>query len=222
MPDGRGRFPSRRWLIATAAVAAVVAVGVGLTIGGAAGERVGSGLPRPASQPPQPPTPTPAPGPAADEPPPGFVRFSDRQSRFSIAYPADWASLGTPSGGVDLLVTRERAASLLVRSLPLAFEVEARELPAARRLTDRIVASGRRVKLLAEVRRIELGGLPGWFYFYSFRDASGRRGTHSHYFLFRGSTLITLVLQALPAGDFPRYAPTFDAIAATFRATAAP
>lgn len=221
MTDGRGRFLSRRWLVA-AAVGAVAAVGVGLTIGGAAGERVGSGLPRPASQPPQPPPRTPAPGPAADEPPPGFVRFRDRESRFSIAYPSDWAPLDTESGGVDLLVTKGRAASLLVRSIPLAFEVEARELPAAKRLTDQIVASGRRVRLLAEARRIELGGLPGWFYFYSFRDGSGRRGTHSHYFLFRGSTLITLVFQAVPARDFPRYATTFDAIAATFRAAATP
>ncbi|MBA3370119.1 MAG: hypothetical protein H0T96_01490, partial [Thermoleophilaceae bacterium] len=49
-----------------------------------------------------------------------------------------------------------RAASLLVRSVPLAFEVEARELPAAKRLTDQIVASGERVRLLAEARRIEL------------------------------------------------------------------
>jgi hypothetical protein len=81
------------------------------------------------------------------------------------------------------------------------------------------VASGKGVRLLAETRRIELGGLPGWFYFYTFRDGS-RRGVHSHYFLFQGSTMITLVFQALPADQFPRYAPTFDRIAGSFRAAA--
>jgi hypothetical protein len=217
MPDGGRRFLTRRWLIPAALVAAAAAVGIGVTIGGGAGERVGAGLPRPASPPQQPASP-PAPGPATGDPPPGFVRFLDDQRRFSIAYPADWSPLGAASDDVNLLVTKGRAASLLVRSVPLAFEVEARELPAAKRLTDQIVASGERVRLLAEARRIELGGLPGWFYFYSFRDASGRRGTHSHYFLFQGSTLITLVFQALPTDDFRRYATTFDSIAVTFRA----
>ena len=216
MPDGPRRFLTRRWLVLAALVAAAAAVGIGVAIGGAAGERVGSSVPQPASPPPQ----RPAPASPADDPPPGFVRFRDDQGRFSIAYPADWTSLGAPGGDVELLVTRRRAASLLARTIPLGLEVESRELPAVKRLTDRIVASGRQVRLLAESRRIELDGLPGWFYYYSFRDASGRRGTHSHYFLFQGRTLITLVFQALPADDFRRYATTFDRIAGTFRAAA--
>ncbi len=211
MTTGWRRFLTRRWLIVAALVAAAAAVLIGVTIGGAAGERVESSVPRPAS-------PGQQPAPAASPTPPGFVRFRDEQGRFSIAYPADWKARSAPGGDVNLLVTKGRGASLLVRSVPLAFEVEAREMPATKRLTDQVVASGKGVRLLAEARRIQLGRLPGWFYFYAFRDASGRLGTHSHYFLFDGSTMITLVFQALPAKDFARYAPTFDRIVRTFSA----
>ncbi|MCA1702207.1 MAG: hypothetical protein LC808_02620, partial [Actinobacteria bacterium] len=160
------------------------------------------------------------PAPAASATPPGFVRFRDDRGRFSIAHPAEWEGRRGATGDIELLVTKGRAASLLVRSVPIAFEVAPAELPATKRLTDQIVASGKGVRLLAETRRIELGGLPGWFYFYIFRDGSGRRGVHSHYFLFQGATMITLVFQALPADEFPRYAPTFDRIAGSFRAAA--
>ena len=105
------------------------------------------------------------------------------------------------------------------RRFSIAYPADWSPLGATSDDVNRLVTKGRRrVRLLAEARRIELGGLPGWFYFYSFRDASGRRGTHSHYFLFQGSTLITLVFQALPTDDFRRYATTFDSIAVTFRA----
>jgi hypothetical protein len=211
MPEGLRRFATRRRLVIAALVAAAAAVAIGVTIGGAAGERVGSAVPQPASPPAR------KPAPAA---PPGFVRFSDQQGRFSIAYPADWEARSGATGDIELLVTKGRAASLLVRSVPLAFAVEPAELPGAKRLTDGIVASGKGVRLLAEARRIELGGLPGWFYFYSFRDGSRRGGTHSHYFLFQGATMITLVFQALPAENFPDYAPTFDRIATSFHAKA--
>lgn len=214
MTPGRRRFLTRRRLIAAALVAAAAAVAIGVTIGGAAGNRVESSVPRPAS----PPAGKPAPAPG--EPPPGFVRFREDQGRFSIAYPADWDVRRGTTGDIELIATKGRKASLLARSVPLAFEVEPAELPATKRLTDQIVGSGKGVVLLAETRRIELGGLPGWFYFYVFRDGSGRRGTHSHYFLFQGATMITLVFQTLPAQDFPRYATTFDRIAGTFRAAA--
>lgn len=200
----------RRWLIAGAVAAGALAVGIGLVVGGAAGERVGSGLSPPASQPPR--------APAPPDAPPGFVRFRADGGLFSIAYPADWMRLDARDANVELLVTGKRAASLLARAIPLRFRVDRRNLPAIKDLTDRIVASGRRVRLLAQERRVELGGLPGYFYLYSFRDDSGRRGTHSHYFLFRGDTMITLVFQALPASRFDHFAPLFDRMASTFRA----
>lgn len=214
MTPGWRRFLTRRRLTVAALVAAAAAVAIGVTIGGAAGERVGSSVPKPASPPAR------QPAPAASETPPGFVRFRDDQGRFSLAYPVDWEVQRGATPDIELLVTKGRTASLLARSVPLAFEVEPAELPATKRLTDQIVASGKGVRLLAETRRINLGGLPGWFYFYTFRDGSGRRGTHSHYFLFQGATMITLVFQSLPADEFPRYAPTFDLVAGSFRAAA--
>ncbi len=117
-----------------------------------------------------------------------------------------------------LATTRVGDASFLVRVVPLPLEVNRANLGAAKRITDRVVTSGRRVRLLAPPQRSDLGGLPGFFYLYTFEDAdSGRRGAHSHYFLFRGDTMITLVFQALPADRLSLFAPLFDRIASTFR-----
>ena len=116
-----------------------------------------------------------------------------------------------PPGFVRFLDDQRRFSIALPGRLESARRDERRRQPARDQGSEAGAAPGR-------ARRIELGGLPGWFYFYSFRDASGRRGTHSHYFLFQGSTLITLVFQALPTDDFRRYATTFDSIAVTFRA----
>ncbi|MBA3422924.1 MAG: hypothetical protein H0U12_13740 [Thermoleophilaceae bacterium] len=203
------RALSRRWLIAAGLAVGALAVGIGVVVGGAAGDRVGSGFSPPAPQPP--------PAPAVPDATPGFVRFLDGRGRFSIDFPRDWKRLATPDA--ELLAARGRVASLLVRSVPLRFRVERRDLSKVEALTDEIVASGSKVKLLAESRQIELGGLPGYFYFYSFRDPkTRRRGTHSHYFLFQGTTMITIVLQALPDRYFERFVTDFDRIAASFRA----
>lgn len=205
----RALTPRLRLLIAAGLVAAALAVALGAVFGGAAGERVGARL-SPLSAPAR------APAPAA--PPAGFTRFS-APGLFSIDYPSDWRRLGSRGADVDLLATRGEAASLLVRTIALRVPIERRDLAKVRTLTDEVVASGRQVRLLAEARRIELGGLPGYFYFYSFSDPrSGRRGTHSHYFLFRGDKMITIVLQALPERRFERFSEDFDRIAASFRA----
>ncbi len=159
---------------------------------------------------------TPRPSPPRD-PPPGFVAFRDEL--FSIAHPASWIRRQSRDPEIALLaMTRDSSASFLVRAVPVGFEIESANLEAAKRLTDRVVTSGRRVKLLAPPQRSDLGGLPGFFYLYTFKDAdSGRRGAHSHYFLFRGETMITIVFQTLPADRLALYAPLFDRIARTFR-----
>jgi hypothetical protein len=64
---------------------------------------------------------------------------------------------------------------------------------------------------------VRQAGLPGYFYFYSFKDpASGQEGVHSHYFLFKGPTMISFVFQALPKDDFQRLANVFDEVIGTF------
>ena len=113
-------------------------------------------------------------------------------------------------------------ASLLVRAAEIGTEVGAKDLRRAKNLTDRLVARGQRVRLLRPARQIELGGLPGWLYIYSFDDPdTGQRGAHAHYFLFRGDTLITVVFQTLPSESFATYAPLFDRLEASFKADAA-
>ena len=192
-----------RLAIAAALLCAALAVFFGSLVGDTTGERVGSGLSPPGPKPPPAPPKT---AQTPDRPAAGFTRFRQRRGLFTIDYPTDWRRLDARGSGVDLLAARGEAASVLVRSIPLRYAVGRAQLREVEALTDRIVASGREVRLLAEVRQVELGGLHGYFYFYSFSDPrTARRGTHSHYFLFRGTTLITIVLQALPESRFERF-----------------
>ncbi|MFN2388207.1 MAG: hypothetical protein ABR575_01170, partial [Actinomycetota bacterium] len=165
-----------------------------------------------------PPSASPSAGPSPAAIPPGFVEVRDDGGRFSIAYPAGWKRLGSPDPDVRLVAAGAQDDSLLVRTTRLGFRVGAGQLPAVRKLTDRIVQSGKGVRILSGPQEVEVGGLPGWFYFYSFKDpATGRRGAHSHYFLFRGRTMLGIVFQTIPAERFPRLAPVFDQIVGTFQ-----
>lgn len=196
---------SRSTLLVVAVLGAIV-----LGAGGALAGRslLSSRIPTPAPPAPRPETP-------ASAPPAGFVEFRDEL--FSIAYPAGWARQASRNPEVEILATGERSASFLVRVVPLNFDVGPANVEAAKPLTDRVVKSGRGVKLIAPPQRSDLGGLPGYFYLYSYRDGEGRRGAHSHYFLFKGDTMFTIVFQAVPEDRLPELAPVFDRIARTFR-----
>ncbi|MGH3838563.1 MAG: hypothetical protein ACRDSF_23145 [Pseudonocardiaceae bacterium] len=150
--------------------------------------------------------------------PADFTAFRSEQAGFELAYPTSWSTLNTQDPQVLLLVSQGTQDSFLVRSLELQAPVGPQELPAAKQLTDQIVGSNKTVQMVTEPKQIELGGLPGFFYFYSFQDPpTGQEGVHSHYFLFNGKTMISLVFQTLPKEHFPTSAPTFDKITATFR-----
>ncbi len=195
----------RRWI--SVAVLGTVAVAAGVAGGQVL---VASTVPSPAPAPPRPAPPARSPGPPA-----GFVEFRDEL--FSIAYPAGWTRQESRDPEVEVLATGDRSASFLVRVVPLNFDVGPANVGAAKRLTDKVVKSGRGVKLIAPPQRSDLGGLPGYFYLYSYRDGDGRRGAHSHYFLFKGDTMFTIVFQAVPADRLPELAQVFDRIARTFR-----
>jgi hypothetical protein len=108
--------------------------------------------------------------------------------------------------------------SILVRVTPLDAPVAKAQLAEARKATDAIVASSDGVSLKAEPTETEQGGLPGLYYLYTFRDpVSGWTGVHSHFFLFKDKTMISLVFQSLPQGDFSRLAPLFDRVAGSLR-----
>jgi hypothetical protein len=147
------------------------------------------------------------------------VRFKDEISKFSIAYPGDWTRLQTSGAesDVSLLVQANRTTSLIVRAAPVGLATVTRKtLPIVRNLTDGLVAADPRAKLLGAPQPVELGGLPGYRYRYSYGSGE-TSGAHDHYFLFKGGRLIQLVFQAVPSGRLDALTPTFDRIAATFR-----
>lgn len=214
---GRGRQTHglpRSWLVLSALVLAL-AVTAAVLVGRLVASGVAPSSARPAGRP----TARAVVPAATPRSSPALVSFRDARTGLSIGYPATWTHLVSPQRSVVLVAARGEAASLLLRVVPLGIEVTSATLPRVKALTDRLVRSGQGVKLLAASKAIELGGLPGYFYLYSFRDARTRqRGIHSHYFLFAGQTLITLVFQALPEARFERFAPVFDRIAGSFRA----
>jgi hypothetical protein len=195
------RWPvvARKWLV----VGAVALLLVGVAAATLGRELVSS-------------SPEPSRKPSANEPP-GFVRFRDGTAKLSIAHPSDWRRLPASDSRVRLLAAGD-GASMLIRTVALGIPVRRDTVGAARRLTDKLVGTAHDEKLLRRPARTELGRLPGYLYLYTYRDSStGRRAAHAHYFLFRGTSMITIVFQADPAERFKDLAPLFDRIASTFR-----
>jgi len=168
--------------------------------------------------------------PAANEPPrttatsgtAELVEFRDDRNGWAISYPKSWNRLQPKEAEVALVVSeipaeQNTGGSILARGLTLAAPVTEANLAAAKEVTDGIV-TGDGIRHITEPKVVRQAGLPGYFYFYSFRDpASGQEGVHSHYFLFKGSTMISFVFQALPRDDFQRLAKLFDEVIGTFR-----
>ncbi|HEY4008161.1 MAG TPA: hypothetical protein VGM60_23680 [Pseudonocardia sp.] len=149
---------------------------------------------------------------------PGFTEFIQPQPGFALSYPAAWARLPSPDPQVPLLASNRAGFSMQARVLSLQTAIGPAQLDAVQQFTDRVVKSNSSVKVLVGPQKINLGGLPGYFYFYTFTDPStGQPGAHSHFFLFKGTTMIALVFQAVPADTFQAGSGTFDQITASFR-----
>lgn len=152
-----------------------------------------------------------------------LLEVRNERAGFVISYPKAWARLEAADPQVILVASEKgeqasQGGSILTRVIDLPDRVEAEHLDEAKKSTDGIVAKNPSVELKAQPARLDLGGVPGYFYFYTFVDTgTGQRGVHSHYFLFKGAKMITIVFQALPDTDFVRLAPTFDQVAASFR-----
>ncbi len=151
-----------------------------------------------------------------------LVEFRDDKNGWAISYPKSWNRLEPRDADVALVVSEKPAeqntgGSILARGLTLAAPVTDANLAAAKEVTDGIV-TGNGIQHITEPKVVRQAGLPGYFYFYSFKDpASGQEGVHSHYFLFKGSTMISFVFQALPKDEFQRLADLFDEVIGTFR-----
>jgi hypothetical protein len=152
-----------------------------------------------------------------------LAEFRHDQAGFALSYPTAWIRATAPNPQIVLVAAEHDPAknlggSILVRVTPLDAPVGKAQLAETRQATDALVAASDGVALKAEPAETEQGGLPGLYYLYTFRDpVSGQTGVHSHFFLFKGSTMISVVFQALPQGDFTRLAPLFDRVAGSIR-----
>jgi hypothetical protein len=151
-----------------------------------------------------------------------LVEFRDDKVGWAISYPRTWTRLQSKDADVALVVSEKppemnNGGSILGRVLTLGAPVDDSQLAAAKEVTDKIV-NGEGIQLLAQPAVVHQGGLPGYFYFYSFKDpATGQEGVHSHYFLFQGSTMISFVFQALPKDGFQALADLYDDVIGSFR-----
>ncbi len=147
------------------------------------------------------------------------VRFEDEVSKVSIAYPASWKLLPLPSGESDiaLRIALGDSAVMQMRSSGVGIEgVTFAKLPIVRKFTDGLLAEDARVHLLKEPDPVELGGVPGYRYLYTFRSSSNA-GAHDHYFLFKDKRMIQLVFETATKARLAELAPTFQRIAGTFK-----
>lgn len=160
----------------------------------------------------------PAGAPAEAPQPTEFTEFRNEQAGIALSYPSNWVELNTNDPQILLLASDGPENSFLVRAVELPNPVGKEQLGAAKQLTDQIVGSNKTAQMIAGPKPVELGGLPGYWYLYSFKDeASGQNGAHSHFFLFKGNTMLTFVFQTLPVDEFQQSAPVFDQITASFR-----
>jgi hypothetical protein len=149
----------------------------------------------------------------------GLVEHRVESAGFAISYPEKWKRLEAKDRDVVLLASElelddQAGGSILARVSDLGIEVGPGQIAEARKVTDALVAEVEGVELQAEPTQIEQGGLPGYLYSYTFLDpVSGERGAHSHYFLFKDKTMLSLVFQAIPQDDFVRLADVFDQVA---------
>jgi hypothetical protein len=160
---------------------------------------------------------------ASTAPSADLVEFKDDKAGWAMSYPKAWNRLESKDADVALVVSEKppdqnTGGSILARDLTLGAAVDEAKLPAAKEVTDKIVTNGQGIQLLAQPTVIHQGGLPGYFYFYSFKDpATGQEGVHTHYFLFKGSTMISFVFQALPKENFSGLAHLYDEVIGSFR-----
>lgn len=151
-------------------------------------------------------------------PPP--TKFTSAAVGLTIAYPATWTRLQSRDPQVLLVAALSPSVSLSLRASKSQLkDVTAQSLPVVKELTDDLVAADKRAKLLNAAEPIEVGGLPGYRYRYTYPTKDGGTGAHVHYFLFKHDLLLQLVFQALPARALNQLEPTFDRIAGSLKST---
>ena len=151
---------------------------------------------------------------------PAFVEYRDPAGRFTLQRPETWQPVESGSPDIALVLLGPDGGSMLVRILPpLPQPVDPMNIADVKAVTD-VVVRGPSVQILQE-QPINLSGVQGYYYLYTFQDEQqgGKplEGVHSHFFLFQGTTVHTLVFQALPSESFSELASTFDRIALSYK-----
>ncbi len=83
---------------------------------------------------------------------------------------------------------------------------------------DNYINDGGNVREILQRQRVNINGVQGWWYLYSFNSTAGaEEGIHSHFFLLGGEKLYVLVFQAVPSSNYEKYARTFDEIITSFK-----
>jgi hypothetical protein len=145
--------------------------------------------------------------------PDGFTTYTDVAHGFAVSYPTAWRPTPTDNG---VLLAISGGDAVNIHRTVLAHPVDAANLDDLRAVTDAVLDTPSAHLTILKSAPTRLGGLPGMYYLYAF-SAGEQRGAHTHYFVFAGRDMYTLVCQALPAGDFGRLAPDFDAVVSSFR-----
>ena len=143
----------------------------------------------------------------------GWVRYVSKTGRYSLSYPAEWkASVGL-AGELELHIARGDAVD--IQTFKLAKPVDALNISGLTAVTGAILSTPQADLTVIAKQAVQVSGIPGMYFLYYFPAGRGQ-GVHAHYFLFQGTTLYSLVFQALPATDFDSLAPEFDAVAKSF------
>ena len=190
----------RKWLVAgVVGVLALVAV-LALVVGGEVGRSI---------------------VPTAEEPArPATERFADTLTDVAISYPANWVRANSNDQAVRILATSpDGSAGVRVSVRKTELEpVTEQGLPAVRQLIDDLLKAEGPINVLAGPDQVTVDGLPGYRYVYTYRDQDNTDAAHVRYFLFKGTRLVQIVMQASPASRLPTLQPTFDRIVDTFEA----
>lgn len=163
--------------------------------------------------------PTAQPSPSASTAPEApLVDYSDPAGRFTLKYPETWQVVESTDPDTALLLLGPDGASMLVRLVPLEKPVDPSNVADVKAVTD-VIVNGPSVQIVQE-QPINIEGAQGYYYLYRFQDqATQQAGVHSHFFLFKGNVLHTLVFQAVPLEAFAKYATDFDRIGQSYRLT---
>jgi hypothetical protein len=144
------------------------------------------------------------------------VVFHETVSDVSLSYPSTWRRVPHPSDEVPLLILAPggNEALLARRSVTGLEDVTRETLPIAKKLTDPLIRAVKGAKLLEPARSVELGGLVGWRYRYSYQAGKSAR---DHYFIFKRGLMLQLVFEVSPASRLRAVSSRFDRIARSLR-----